>query len=273
MQKPSSFHVRHDLQPTLTYELLTLFLSQPSGQTEQELRQSANTYGFRIRERKEYNKLIKSLLELEILYADQNTFSLTTQGQIISRIVLYQRDLLADFIHFLYYTNFDSDSNKRFSWSYRQVCDTLWFTAPVIISRDRLVNHVTQEATTAFDVHGVSFSTSSVSGVLNWLAELAPQCIVLRGVEQHFIRRDYCSVELFTLALDHGYRKRDRSKLSYIEIDNLFRDEICRLCLIGLDGFSDMLSLAENSFSCIDVRKERGDRISMAKFQWSDLEN
>jgi len=273
MSKPTSFHVRHDLQPSLTLELLNIFLSQLHGQTEYDLKQIALSHGFRLRERKEYKKLIKSLMELEIIQEDCGAFSLTPQGQIISRVVLYQQDLLADFIHFLYYTSFDLDTNKRFSWSYRQVCDTLWLTAPGIINRDLLVNHVTREALTEFGENGISFSISSVSGILNWVTELVPPCILGQGIEQHFVRRDYCSVELFALALNHVYKTRNSANLSHIVIDSSFRDEVCRISLINPDRFSEMLLLAENSFSCIDLRQERGDRISMANFEWSTLEN
>jgi hypothetical protein len=273
MLKPTSFHVRHDLLPSLTYELLILFLSQPIGRTEQELVQSANTQGFRLRGRKDYRKLLKSLVELEVLNEDNDKFSLSQKGQIASRLILYQRDLLADFIHFLYYSSFDLDTNKRFSWSYRKVCAALWLAAPSSINRDRLVNQIAREAETVFGENGISFSTSSVSGIINWLGEMVPPCIGTQGAERYFERREYCSVELFALALNHEYRKRNGLQHSHITIDSSFRDEICQLCLINPDRFSEMLALVENSFTCIDVRRERGDRISMAKFDWNMLEN
>jgi len=273
MLKPMSFHVRHDLLPSLTYELLNLFLSQPLGQTEEELTRSANMHGLRLRGRKDYSKLIRSLRELEILYEDNNRFFLTGRGQVISRLIQYQRDLLADFIHFLYYSSFDLEPNKRFSWSYQMVCDALWFAAPGVINRDRLVNYVAREATNVFGENGISFSTSSVSGIVNWLVDMVPNCITVHGTEQYFVRREYCSVELFILALNHGYRKRNSSDQSQIMVDNSFRDEVCRLCLINPERFLEMLSLAESSFTCIDVRRERGDRISVAKFDWSMLES
>ncbi|MBL8049630.1 MAG: hypothetical protein JNM46_00270 [Anaerolineales bacterium] len=273
MLKPTSFHVRHDLQPVLTYELLNLFLSKPEGQTQEELEHSANIYGFRLRERKDYSKLIKSLMELDVLREEDDRFLLTDKGEIISRLIIYQRDLLAEFIHFLYYSSFDLEPNKRFSWSYRTVCDALWLSAPSVINRDSLVNHVTREAVTIFEENGISFSASSVSGVINWLVELIPNCVVVHGTEQQFVRREYCSIELFTLALNHEYRRKSAVDLAYVTIDSSFREEICRLCLINPDKFSEMLSLAEASFNCVDVRRERGDKISMSKFEWNSLEN
>lgn len=273
MLRPTSFHVRHDLQPALTYELLNLFLSEPYGQTGEELEQGANLHGFRLRVRKDYSKLIKSLLELELLCEENNKFSLTEKGQIVSRLTLYQRDLLPDFIHFLYCSGFDLDPHKRFSWSYQKVCNLLWGSAPIIINRDRLVNYVTREALTVFSEKGISFSVSSVAGILNWLVELSPTCLITSDSEQKFVRREYCSIELFTLALSHEYSKRKDEQQSYIAIDGNFRENVCRLCLINIESFLEMLSLAEDSFTCIDVRRERGDRISMAKFNWSLLEN
>ena len=180
---------------------------------------------------------------------------------------------MADFIHFLYYTSFDSDPEKRSSWSYKQVCDVLWLTAPSVINRDRLVNHVTREASNTFGVNGISFSISSVSGVLNWLTELLPHCIMLRGSDYHFVRREYCSQELFVLSLNHVYRKNNNADSTYINIDSKIQEEVCKICLIGPEGFHEMLGQVENSFNCIDVRRERGDRVSMENFDWSILES
>lgn len=273
MIKPTGFHVRHDLQPTLTYELLTLFLSRPDAQTEQDLQQSAKVHGFRLRGRKGYEKLLKSLVELGIISENKAFYSLTPMGRSISHIVQYQRDLLADFIHFFYYSSFDLHPEKRFSWSYRQVCDTLWLTAPSIVNRDRLVNYVTREAASTFGVNGISFSISSVAGIVNWLEALDPTCITTMDSVQHFIRREYCSVELFALALNHLYQQKKDPTLIHISISDEFRDDVSKLCLLAPERFAEMLALTENSFSCIDVRRERGDRISMAKFDWSILEN
>lgn len=272
MSRPTSFHVRHDLTPTYTHELLSLLLAMPVGCTQQELQGAAHFNGYQVRLRKDYYKLLRSLVELDVLIEEGNRYRLTQPGQVIARIALYERDLLPDFIHFLYYTGFDLDSSKRFSWSYRQVCDSLWNTAPSSIHRDRLVNLITREATLSFDTNGISFSTSSVAGILNWLTELSPPCIIKQDSGQKFTRREFCSVELFALALDHTFKSLRQPEVHSIPLSSEVRETICRICLIVPEAFPEMLYQTEINFDNIQIRRERGDRVSIENFSWNSLE-
>ena len=269
---PTGFHVRHDLAPIPTYELLLLLRAKPNGQTQQTLHSSANLNGYKLRLRKDYYKLLRSLMELELIIEEGDTYQLTSVGHVIANIVIFQQDLLPDFIHFQYYTRFDLDPNKRFSWSYQQVCDSLWNTAPAIIHRDRLVNLVTQEAAQTFSTKGVSFSKSSVTGILNWLEGLSPPCFSQKNTDQFFTRREYCSVELFALALDHIFRLHRQPELLSIPLTSEMREEVCRLCLITPEAFSDMAIKVENNFNNFQIRHERGERIYVSDFSWSCLE-
>jgi hypothetical protein len=272
MSKPSGFHVRHDLQPSLTNELLILLRSSTTGQTENDLQKAAEERGYRLRHRKDYGKLLITLDELGIVTEHQKKFRLTDAGQIITNIAVYQRDLLAEFIHFLYMVGWDENQEQRSSWSYKTVCEILWNTAPCHIDRDRLVNLITQEALSKFQDNRVSFSTSSVAGILNWVTELTPFCIV-NGNDglQYFSRRPYCPIEAFVLALNHIYCRYKTSKQAYIPITQDFKNQVCKICLIATESFDDMLAQAESCFSSIQVRHERGERVAISNFSWISL--
>ena len=130
MTKATGFHVRHDFQPELAYELLLLLRSDKEGISEESLQIAANNQGFELSQRKSYDKLFKSLSELGLISKNEKKIFLTYLGEIIAEVALYQNHLVGELIHFLYYTLYDFDKSLRFSWSYQTICNYLWSTAP-----------------------------------------------------------------------------------------------------------------------------------------------
>jgi hypothetical protein len=273
MGKITGFHVRHDLLPSHTREMLTLLHAMPDGETLSALQHVAGTHGYNVRYRTDWNKPLQSLKELGIITEQAKRIMLTDTGQTIAKMVTYQPDMLADFIHFLYYTCYVLDNEKRFSWSYRLICEAMWQNAPCVINRDKLVNLVTAQAIESFSVTGISFSNNSVSGVLNWLGELKPACLFPEGTEFCFRRRDYCSPELFILALNHVFQIQCTYSTAYVPLSSDFRHQVCRICLVAPENFDEMLTQTEHSFACLHVRRERGERLTIKDFTWSILES
>lgn len=268
MTKTTGFHVRHDLHPIFAFELLMLLRGISVEQTEEELRAAAYAQGFTLRQRKSFGKLLKSLEELGIVEKSRKSVALTERGQIIAEAVIYQRPLLGELIHFLYYTLFDTDNTLRFSWSYHIVCQHLWTTAPSTINRDRLVNIVTHNAIDDFSENSISFSTQSVLGILYWIESLCPTCLDESG--KLFSRRLYCPLETFVLALNHVYEQHSSDSLSVLLTPEI-RQEVCQICLIVPEAFQDMLEQAETSFTSVQIRRERGERLIMTGFSWDFL--
>ena len=270
MNRPTGFHVRHDLQPDLTSELFILLRAFPDGQTQKQLRQAAQERGYGLSKRKDYNKLFRSLADLDLLSSQREPYSLNDVGNIIATMITFYPHLLPEFIHFLYYTWWDKDNTKRFSWSYRTVCDTLWRTSPCAVDRNRLVNLVTQEAIQRFKQGGVSFSTSSVAGILNWVEKLQPSCLAWQEKQQMFQRRAYCSVEIFALALNHIYQI-EKSDDTFVILNSQLRERVCQICLINPEIFDEMLEQSESAFANLHIRRERGERFAMIDFSWANL--
>lgn len=268
MAKASGFHVRHDLQPVFTYELLMLLHASDNGQTEEMLQASAQAQGYTLRQRKDYSKLFKSLEELGVIAKQHKTVTLTSTGRIIAEVSLYQRNLLPELIHFLYYTLFETNKDARFSWSYRTVCDHLWMTAPATLNRDRLVNIVIQKAASEFDETSISFSTQSVMGVLYWVESLHPTCI--NESARLFTRRLYCPIEIFTLALQHIFQQHKGEGISILLTPEI-RQEVCQICMIVPEAFQEMLEQAESNFDHIQIRRERGERLVVTTLDWNFL--
>lgn len=267
MTTPNSFHVRHDLQPQFTYELLALLYSLPMGQSEESLRQQAESQGFSLRLRKDYSKIISSLDDLDLVERTNKAILLTPTGRIVAELGIYQRSLLPELIHFLYMTAYDTNTLLRWSWSYRQVCHSLWMSAPCPLKSDKLVNIVSQLASSEFEEESISFSTQSVMGITNWLSALRPSCLDAQKV---FSRRLTCPIELFALALHHIYDQRRQGAVSILITPDL-RESVCRICLITPEVFSELLEQAEAVFDGINIRRERGERLAITGFSWESL--
>lgn len=264
IDNPTAFHVRHDLRPDFTFELMMLLHALPPGQSEAVLQDEAERQGYTLRQRKDYSKLLRSLFELEVIAGGTNALTLTEIGQSIAHAARYQRTLLPELIHFLYYTGYETNPNKRFSWSYKKVCDWLWESAPSEINRDRLVNVVTQAAQDTFGISGISFSAQSVNGILHWVTSLQPVCIDENGI---FMRRAYCPVESFMLALHHVYQHQ-RNEAPSVRLTPAVKEVVCRICLIAPESFTEMLGQAEGSFPGLQVWRRGGERVAITNFSW-----
>ncbi len=273
MSNTSGFHVRHDLLPSHTHEIITLLRAIDGNATLEAVQQIAERHGYTIRNRKDWSKPLRSLVELGLIDEHKKNLGLTEIGNSVANLTAFQPDLLPDFVHFLYYTCYDYDPEKRFSWSYRLICDSLWNSAPCVVNRDRLVNLVTAQALDTFHVNGISFSTNSVYGVLNWLKGIEPACIVVQEDEQKFLRRSYCSVELFMLSLHHVLRTYEDSDSSFVPVTMELRQKVCQMCLLTPEAFPEMLDQAGANFDCLQIRHEREDRIAIRDFSWSVLES
>jgi hypothetical protein len=104
VSKLTSFHVRHDLQPELTRELLLLLNSLQPGQTQAQLQVAAQARGYKLRERKDYGKLLRSLAELGLLTSTREPLTLSEVGQIVAAMATFYPHLLPDSVHFIYYS-------------------------------------------------------------------------------------------------------------------------------------------------------------------------
>lgn len=270
--KPTGFHVRHDFQPALVRELFRIISGFPNGLSQDDIKQNAGSRAYLLGRRKDYSKLLRSLYELELIDEYSSSVRFNSTGKVISALSTIYPHLFAEIIHFLYITHWEKNKNLRFSWSYNQVCDWLWQSAPSSLDNDSLVNLVSLNAKQEYDIQGISFSRASVSGILNWLMELKPACI-MKGDDNDlvFSPRTHCPVELFVLALDHEYNLKDTSENSYLRIDDNLKIKVCKICLLRFESFEEMLDLAENSFQLLSVRKERGWRYSLQNFNWESL--
>lgn len=249
----NTFHVRHDFSPVFARNAL-LLLRMSDIPDEATFLEQARARDLAIGRRQSVTKVFASLRDLslvESLSGQRSNLRLTSLGRLVADIAVRDELLFAELIHLRYWWLWShQDSEARFAWSYQTVANMLWEEAPITIDADRLVTMVLTRAEQHFGTSDVSFSTSSVSGILYWLRALSPPCIV----EKTFRRRPACPPESLIIALE-GVAAATGCPLGIpIHLDTATRERVCRATLLEVEAFDEVLSQAEETLRVIRRR-------------------
>jgi hypothetical protein len=177
---PHTFHTRHDFTPELGWAAFQLvFEIGRAGAEAVSLEEAARATTSPLARRADLTKVLASLEDLGLLARGGKAPTLTDAGRALATGVgAYETGFCAA-IHCLYAWQWllagDAEHASP-SWSYRQVCRQLLSSPPTGISSDDLVLRVV-DAAGVFNAERVSFSRSSVSGVVNWLLAQTPALV------------------------------------------------------------------------------------------------
>ncbi len=240
----TTFHVRHDFNPTLAREALLLLRIAPAT-SEQDFLALARAHDFEIGRRQSPGKVFASLRDLGLVHRSgrHEPLVLTTLGQYLADVALRDDLLLAELIHLRYSWLWTPEAGgEGFAWAYQTVAGLLWDEAPTSIDTDRLVATIIAEAEEQFAVKGASFSPSSVLGILHWLRALSPPCMVAGALR----RRPACAPEALLLTLEAIATVSGAPAGAPIRLDASTRQRACRILLIDGDALSEMLAQLED---------------------------
>lgn len=262
----TTFHVRHDLKPQLARELL-LLLHHQEAKSSTELLQRARERQFEIGQRRSANKVLASLRDLGLIrkpsdVPQRGLICLTELGHQIANIAIRDRVLFAELIHLRYWWLFPPYTEPQrqhngpgFAWAYQTICKTLWDESPTRVDRDRLVAMILSTAPSIFQVRAVSFSSSSVSGILHWLKALTPSCLI----DNEFHRRTTCPPESLVLALEGAYRVIGSPLGMPLYLEPNVRELVCQATFLDYEGFEEVLYEAELAFNLTRLTTHRGE--------------
>ncbi len=255
----TTFHVRHDFSPNVAREAL-LLLQTGSVATEQDALTLARTHDFELGRRRSMAKVFASLRDLELIHRGgrDESLTLTPLGQRLAEVALRDEFLLAELIHLRYCWLWTPETGgKGFSWAYQTVAGMLWDEAPTPIDVDRLVAAIIDGAGERFAVTGVSFSPSSILGIMHWLRALSPHCIV-GGV---FHRRSACAPEALHMTLEAIATVIGVSANAPLRLDATVRHRACRTLLIDSEAFDDMVTRLEELGSLMRRASDSGETV------------
>lgn len=257
----STFHIRHDFHPVVGREALLLL--QAMGETnEAEFLGRARAHDFELGRRQSATKILASLHDLGLAErpysARRELIRLTSLGLRMAELAVRNELLLAEFIHLRYWCLYQPGyGGPPFAWAYQTVAGALWEDAPTSIDNDRLVAMVLALAEQQFLLKGVSFSSSSVLGVLHWVRALRPPCVS----EGQFQRRPACPPEILVLALEGIHASTGRPLGIPVRLDVATRNAACRTVLLDIAAFDTVLAQAEETFGLIRRQGDGGEML------------
>jgi hypothetical protein len=175
-----TFHTRHDFTPELGWAAFQLVYEiGRAGAATVTLEDAARATTSPLARRADLTKVLASLEDLGLLAREAKGVTLTPFGQALATGVgAYETGFRAA-VHCLYAWQWlwaGDEHHASPSWSYREICRQLLSGPPSGIASDDLVLRLV-DAASMFDAERVSFSRSSVSGVVNWLMAQTPALV------------------------------------------------------------------------------------------------
>jgi len=174
-------------------------------------------------------------------------------------------DLLAEALHVHLYTLHWSQPDAYFSFAYATICDWLWERGTWVLDgrgKAELVGIVVNAAAEKYgvDANQIAFSQNSVHGAINWLKALNPSVITRDQKSGRFSLRETCPVQTLLWSIDALYHhpKWRRDYGVRIILDDERLTQLCKICLVDLDGLEKMLEFSVRVCSCLNIGTEGG---------------
>lgn len=182
--KQHVFHTKHDFSPELGWAAFNLLTQiNEEGISVLNLHSIAQFIASPLAKRADLNKLITAFQDIGLVQRVGENVTLSNAGIALSRGVGRYKQGFNAAIHAIYFWKWIWDSDPLVaspSWSYRQVCRNILDEGISGIEYDEIVLRVVSSAD-IFKAEKISFSRSSVSGVLMWLDAQQPPLIEKLG--------------------------------------------------------------------------------------------
>jgi hypothetical protein len=257
----TSFHVKHDFSPIVARDAL-LLLRWLREASEEELLLQARTRDLEIGRRQSISKVFTSLRDLGFVQRlpspQREKLQLTPLGSQLADVAVRDELLFAELVHLRYWWLWTPElDGHKFAWAYQTVADLLWQEAPTSIDANRLVAAVLAAAEQRFGLKGISFSSSSILGILLWVRALRPSCLVAG----EFRRRPICPPEALVVALEGIYAAMRRPLGIPLHLDSKTRERACRALLLEVAAFDEVLSRAEEVLGVVRHQGDGGEMV------------
>lgn len=270
MNAPASrpvYHVRHDLKPILTEEVLILLGDKAPCRVD-VLERTAIQRGYYLAGRS-LDQLLASLGALHLVERGQpGELQFTGLGRLMAQTAKHSPHLLPELVHFTYYALYDEQTQApRFSWSYRVVCDYLWNRQRCALEVHQIIAFVQESAQQTFSDYGqfgVSFSQDSVTGITQWFEALDPPTISRSDTgTRTFGRRLFAPPETVLLALERARLTLGNASSRQLQLSTSAQDLVARSCLLEPDIVLDMIEATAEAFGLAYRQTERGEWITL----------
>ena len=188
-------------------------------------------------------------------------FQITSLGKYLQEIYSTNSDLFFDLMHYFFYSTWyrTKSIQKAKFWVYAQVCNDLWLSSPSEMDSFKLTSKIQGEALDKFAGSYPAISERSIGAAFPWVTKLSPAFLQKLGAKSDLSskRRDFCTPQLFHLAVDLSYSNRQLSYGTSLNVDDELIKEISITCLLDPDRFWEMTERTQMMIKGFDIRKSQ----------------
>lgn len=280
VQKPN-FQFYNQIAPRYTSPLfMQLETNQWYEKPEMQIilqRNGINADGAYIVSRNIETWALLKLGELKINQNRRSTFRLLALGKQLQETYSTNQELFFDLMHYLFYSAWLRSNNPRLGrfWVYAKVCNHLWDIAPSAMDSFGLTSSLQIESKDAFRDFDPKFPERGVRSVYPWLSVLTPQFLKKSSSQRDLAseKREFCSPQLFHLALDLLYNQKQLKYGTSMAIGENEIKAICRVCLLDENRFWEMVDRTKMIIRGVEIRRgQYSTSIALEmKPQWIEL--
>lgn len=215
--------------------------------------------------------------KIENYQGRKSYFRLSKLGKQLQETFSTNQELFFELMHFFFYSPWKRNANSRLGrfWVYSRACDILWDNAPNQMDSFGLAGTLQQESQDVFPDSDPKFSERGVRSIFPWLAALNPPFLSKRSTQRELssAKREYCSPQLFHLALDLIYSQKQLKYGTSMAIGDEEIKPICKVCLLEENRFWEMADRTKMIIRGVDIRRGQFNTsiVLEMKPQWIDL--
>lgn len=204
-------------------------------------------------------------------------FRLNKLGKQLQETYSTNQELFFDLIHAFMYSAWYRSRNAKLGkfWLYASVCNVLWEHSPSPTDSFEMTGLLQLEAQRIFSEFEPKFPARSVTGVFPWLGALTPPFLIKETSRPQLFsrKREFCSPQLFHLALDLLYSQKNLNYGTSMAIGEEEIKNVCRACLLDEKRFWEMTDRTKLMIKGIEIRKGQfSTSLAMEQPpQWIDL--
>jgi hypothetical protein len=175
------FHTRHDFSPEIAWETFQLLPAAENsvGSVEPKLLlDAAEAVASPLRRRRNIGKVLASFCDVGLLERGRGNFVPTALAEALRTSSARWSPGFFAAVHGLYACSWSEEMIATPGWSYAETCRIVRDRGVLGITPDEIVLEIIARARARFEVATVSFSRSSVAGIVGWLEAQSPPLIV-----------------------------------------------------------------------------------------------
>ncbi len=204
-------------------------------------------------------------------------FKVSPLGRYLQEIYSTNTELFYDLMHYFFYSTWirSQDAHHGRFWVYLQICQDLWQNAPSEMNSFKLASKLQSLVLETFPLYSPTFSERAIRAAFPWLTKLSPPFLVKLGTKSELTsqKRNYCTPQLFHLAVDLLCAERKISYGTTLNIDDEIIADISMTCLLDPSRFWEMAERTQMMVKGFEIQKSQwGPTVSLSQApNWIEL--